>query len=181
MNKKLILTDICIATVGFATICFVQLLKSTNPALLANTISLTLFTVGIILFSILIMLYSYKNNNESVTRGNLIIQATLSLLFASCILAFDFADIFGPDYPVCFSFSGLFASRFMFSRSIYIKEHKTTKRIKLSFDIDVKPIYSKNISEDPSEAMKTIGYMILFCCALFLIILTVNSYYPIIV
>lgn len=181
MNKKLIFTDIIIATVGFAMICFVQLLKSTNPTLLTSSIALTLFTVSMILFSAIIMLYSYKNNTESVTKENLVVQAILALLFAACISFFGFANIFGPDYPVCFSFSGLFASRFMFSRSIYIKEHKTTRTIKLNSGIEVKPFYSSNMSDDPSEAMKTIGYIILLFSALLLIILTINSYHPIFV
>ncbi len=181
MNKKLVITDIIIATIGFAMICFVQLIKSVNPALLTNSIALTTFTVSIILFSAIIMLCSYKNNTDNVTKGNLILQAILALLFAACISVFGFADPFGSDYPVYVSFSGLFASRFMFSRSIYVKEHKATKILKPSRGIEVKPFYSSNMPDDPSQAMKTIGYLILFICALLLILLTVHSYHPIFV
>lgn len=181
MNKKLLLTDIITTTLGLVLLCVVQLIKSFNPALLTIPTIPISFLIGMVVFGIFIMLFSYKNNTESVTKGNLIIQATLAIFFAACVPIFGLADVFGPDYPIYFSFSGLFASRFMFSRLIYLKEHKTTRTIKLGSDIKVKSFYSSNISDDPSEAMKTIGYMILFLCALFLIILTVNFYYPIIV
>ncbi len=179
MNKRLLLTDIIITTLGLVSICIVQLLKSINPSLTTSSVTLTSFAVGIILFGAIIMLYSYKNNTDSITKGNLILQAILALVFAACISAFNFADFIGLDYPVFLSFSGLFASRFMFSRSLYIKEHKNTRVIKPSSGIEVKEHYSKNLPEDPSEAMKSTGYLILFLVALFLILLTVNSYYPV--
>lgn len=177
MNKRLLITDIITFAFGIVLLCVVQLMKSFNPALLTNIIVSITFVFVLILFGVFIMLFSYRNNTENVTVGNLVIQllSAFGLLTFFKIPPLGFVDTYGLGYSVCIAFFGLFASRFMFSYSRFLNKHKTTRVSKTKTGVHFGLGYSKNMSDDPQETKKAVGYMILVICTVALIFITIDS------
>lgn len=180
MNKRFLITDLITLAFGIITFSVVQLIKDYASALVSNPIMIISFTIALILFGAFVMLLSYKNISDKVTISNFTVQliiaviiAVLLILFAKGVIAFTTLDL-----SVCIAFLALFASRFMFSLSIYTKEHRTQKPLRKQSGVYVKMGYSKNTSDETHENFETAGYIILFLGALALIAVAINSFYP---
>ena len=180
MNKKLLITDLISLAFGIIAFSVVQLIKDYASALLANPFVIISFTIGLILFGAFVMLFSYKNNSDKVTKSNFAVQliiavsiAVLLILYAKGVIAFTTLNL-----SVCIAFLALFASRFMFSLSIYTKEHRTQKSLRKQSRVYVEMGYSKNMSDEPHENFETAGYIILVLGALAVIAVAIDSFYP---
>lgn len=180
MNKKLLFTDLFALAFGVVAFSVVQLIKDYASALLANPVLIISFTIGLILFGAFVMQFSYKNNSDTVTISNFteqliiaVIIAVLLILFAKGVITFTTLNL-----SVCIAFLALFASRFMFSLSIYAKEHKTQKPLRKPSGFYVEKGYSKNMSDEPHENFETAGYIILVLGTLALIAVAIDSFYP---
>ena len=180
MNKRLLITDLITLAFGIIAFSVVQLIKTYASALLANPVLIISFTIGLILFGAFVMQFSYKNNSDKITIPNFTVQlviaaiiAVLLILFAKGVIAFTTLDL-----SVCIAFLALFASRFMFSLSIYTKEHRTQKSLRKPSGVYVEKGYSKNMSDEPHENFETAGDIILVFGALALIAVAIDCFFP---
>lgn len=179
MNKKLLVIDIISFLLGLILFCIVQLMMSFNPQLLTNNIVLILFAIVLIVFGVCTMIISYKNNNEKVTISNLALHILLALVFYGfySIPTLGFVDFYGLGFSILIVFMGLFTSRFVFSLSNYLKEHKTQKEIKTSTGVFFKTGYSRNIPDESHEKMSFLGYIVLIVSIIALFFNTFNPYF----
>ncbi|MBQ8538421.1 MAG: hypothetical protein IJ433_02075 [Ruminococcus sp.] len=177
MNKRLLITDWITLSFGIIAFCVTQLIKTYASALLSNVVFIITFTVVLILFGTAIMLFSYKNNTSTVTISNIAIQLIIGILIALvfCLNTTGIIVFTASDLSVCIALFALFASRFMFSLSIYSKEHKTNKALKSTNKVSFSLHYSKNMSDKPHENYETVGYMILVIGALAIVYVTIES------
>lgn len=169
MNKKLLITDIFTFLLGIVLLCVVQLMMQFNPTLLTNRTVLILFAVFIIVYGAFIIITSYKNNIENISIANYILPIILAIVFYIfySIPSLEFADFNGVGNSVSIAFFGIFCSRYAFSHSVYLKNHKKAKSTTHN-SITLKT-YSKNMPSEADETMNIVGYVILIVCVLALI------------